>query len=293
MNLNRRTALGCLAALPLAACGHGDAVAVGSKDFTEAIIIGELYAQALEGAGLRVERRLSLGGSNIAMAALQRGGIDVYPEYTGTGLVDILHLPSDGDEARAFATVKRAYRERYDLDWLARTPMSDTQAIACTQATAQRYRLRTLSDLAARAPELRIGAVPEFVKRADGLPGLQRVYGGFRFKEVRLVDFGLKYAALLHGDIDVVVAFSTDGAIAADRLVLLADDKQLFPADNCAPVVRPDALRRHPQIAPALDALSARITTDTMRALNLQVDGPEKREPEDVAHDFLARFHRG
>jgi len=293
MRLTRRRALGWLGALPLAACGHGEAVAVGSKDFTEAIIIGELYAQALEAAGLRVARRLSLGGSNIAMAALQRGGIDLYPEYTGTGLVDILHLASDGNEARAYATVKRTYRERYDLDWLARTPMSDTQAIACTQETARRFGLATLSDLAARAPQLRIGAVPEFVKRADGLPGLQRVYGGFQFKEVRLVDFGLKYAALLHGDIDVVIAFSTDGAIAADHLVLLADDKRLFPADNCAPVVRPDALRRHPQIATALDALSAHITTDAMRALNLQVDGPEKREPEDVAHDFLASISHG
>jgi osmoprotectant transport system substrate-binding protein len=289
----RRVALGWLAAVPLAACGRGAAVAVGSKDFTEALIIGELYAQTLERAGLRVERRLSLGGSNIALAALRRGGIDLYPEYTGTGLVDILHLPTDGDEARAFATVRREYARRYDLRWLARTPMSDTQAIATTQAIAKQFGLRTLSDLAARAPELRIGAVPEFVKRADGLPGLQKTYGGFQFKAVRLVDFGLKYAALRHGDVDVVVAFSTDGAIVADQLVLLTDDKYLFPADNCAPVARPAALARHPQIAPALDALSAKITTEAMRALNLQVDGPDKREPEDVARDFLTRVHRG
>jgi osmoprotectant transport system substrate-binding protein len=289
----RARMLGALAALPLAACGGSvPPVAVGSKDFTEELLLGEIYAQALSAAGLPVRRRLDLGGTDIAMAALRRAEIDLYPEYTGTALLVVLKaLPSAG-AAATFAFIKSEYERRFDLTWLDPAPMNDTQALATTQAIAARYGLRTLSDLAARAPQLRLGAVPEFVKRSDGLPGLQRAYGGFAFKEIRLVDFGLKYRALLAGDVDVVVAFGTDGAIVADKLVVLTDDKHLFPQYHVAPVVRRATLAAHPQIAAALNPLAPLLTDAVVQALNEQIDGPQKREPADVAGDFLKAHGR-
>jgi osmoprotectant transport system substrate-binding protein len=276
------------AGIALAGCGPRTATtAVGSKDFTESLLLGELYAQVLEGAGLAVRRRLDLGGTDIAMAALRRGEIDLYPEYTGTALLVVLKSQPRADAAGTFAFIKREYERRYDLTWLAPAPMNNTQALATTAALAARYGLRTLSDVAAKAPQLRLGAVPEFVKRSDGLPGLVRAYGGFAFKEIRLVDFGLKYRALLAGDVDVVVAFGTDGAIVADGLVVMIDDKHLFPQYHVAPVVRRAALAAHPQIATDLDRIAPLLTDDVMRGLNNQIDGPRKREPADVARDFI------
>jgi osmoprotectant transport system substrate-binding protein len=186
-----------------------------------------------------------------------------------------------------YAKVKAAYAHDYALEWLAPAPMNDTQALATTSAIAQRYGIRTLSELSRAAPQLRLGAIPEFTKRADGLPGLQRVYGGFQFKEVRLFDIGLKYEALLHGQVDVVVAFGTDGQILADKLVVFVDDKHFWPAYHVAPVVRAATLQRLPQIRPALDALAPLLTDGVMRTLNYAVDGL-KREPADLAHEFLA-----
>jgi osmoprotectant transport system substrate-binding protein len=290
----RARALGLLGAgLTLAGCGpHGDTIAVGSKNFTESLLLGELYAQLLEARGLAVRRRLDLGGTDIAMAALQRGEIDLYPEYTGTALLVVLKAPELA-ENRTFAFVKTQYERRFRLEWLDPAPMNNTQALATTVALSARYGLHTLSDVAARAPQLRLGAVPEFVKRSDGLPGLQRAYGGFAFKEIRLVDFGLKYQALLDGDVDVVVAFGTDGAIVADKLVVMRDDRHLFPDYHVAPVVRQAALAAHPQIAPALDRVAPLLTDDVMRGLNNQIDGPLKREPADVARDFVKAHDLG
>jgi osmoprotectant transport system substrate-binding protein len=285
----RAAAIAALAGVTLAGCGlRNDTTAVGSKNFTEALLLGELYAQLLEGAGLAVRRRLDLGGTDIAMAALQRGEIDLYPEYTGTALLVVLKAqPPAGSAAATFAFINEQYERRYDLTWLRPAPMNNTQALATTAAVAARFGLRTLSDVAAKAPLLRLGAVPEFVKRSDGLPGLQRAYGGFAFKQIRLVDFGLKYQALLAGDVDIVVAFGTDGAILADNLVVMDDDKHLFPQYHVAPVVRRAALAAHPQIATALDRVAPLLTDRVMQDLNEQIDGPQKREPADVALDFI------
>lgn len=285
----RARALGLLAAgLTLPACStHRDAVAVGSKNFTEALLLGELYAQLIEGNGHPVRRRLDLGGTDIAMAALRRGEIDLYPEYTGTALLVVLKAQPRGDAVAQFEFIKNSYERLYACTWLDPAPMNNTQALATTRALAARYGLRTLSDVAAKAPQLRLGAVPEFVKRSDGLPGLQRAYGGFDFKQIRLVDFGLKYQALLDGDVDIVVAFGTDGAIVADDLVVMHDDKHLFPAYQVAPVVRLDALKARPELAEILNRAAPLLTDATMRTLNNQIDGPQKREPADVARDFI------
>ena len=277
-------ALASLCALP--ACGVRGAIAVGSKDFTESIVIAEIYAQALERAGLRVVRRLDLGSTQIAMAAMARGEIDVYPEYTGTALIDVLHHEPIRDPAASYAYVRAAFARAYDIVWLDRSPMNDSQGLATTPQIARRYHLRTLSDLATVASNLRLATIPEFVTRPDGIPGLQRVYGGFRFKSVRTYDIALKYEALLEGDADVATAFTTDGAIAVDRLVVLDDDKHLWPAYNVAPLVRAATLAREPRIAPVLNAISPKLTSVAARTMNAQVESRDL-DPADVAAEFL------
>lgn len=285
----RARALGLIAAgIALPACGmRRDATAIGSKNFTEALLLGELYAQVLEDNGHAIRRRLDLGGTDIAMAALRRGEIDCYPEYTGTALLVVLKAQPQGDAVQTFEYVKSEYEKRFGLTWLDPAPMNNTQALATTKSLAAKYALKTLSDVAAKAPLLRLGAVPEFVKRADGLPGLQKKYGGFRFKTIRLIDFGLKYKALLEGDVDIVVAFGTDGAIVADDLVVMQDDKHLFPPYQVAPVFRQDALKARPELATILNRVAPLLTDTVMRTLNNQIDGPQKREPSEVARDFI------
>ncbi len=286
-------AIALLAAAPLAtACAGraGNAVSIGAKDFTEELVLGELYAQLLETHGFHVTRKFNLGGTQVAMAALRRGDIDLYPEYTGTALLSVLRETSIPGAAEIYRDVARVYRERYALRWLAPAPFNDTQALATTAAIARRYGLRTLSDVSRAAPHLRLGAIPEFTTRPDGLPGLQRAYGGFRFAHIALFDIGLKYTALETGRVDVVVAFGTDGQIAHDRLVLFTDDKHFWPAYQAAPVVRADTLARLPALAGLLDGLSPLLTDDVMRELNELVDR-EKQDPADAASAFL-REHR-
>jgi osmoprotectant transport system substrate-binding protein len=288
MTVSRSRALALTAGgLALAACGGAQAVVVGSKNFTESFVIAEIYAQTLEAAGLRVERRFNLGSSEIALEAIRRGDIDLYPEYTGTALLDILHLAPEHDPESAYLLVKRDFSQQFDLVWLARSPMNDSQAIATTAAVAKRERLATLSDLAKAAPRLRLATIQEFLTRADGLPGLQKVYGGFEFREVRTYDIAVKYQALLQNKADVASAFSTDGAIEADNLILLRDDKGLWPAYNVAPVVRRSTLKAKPQIKTALDAVSPSITDAAARHMNAQVEGA-KQDPAEVAAAFLA-----
>lgn len=277
-------AIGSFCALP--ACGARNAIAIGSKNFTESIVIAEIYAQALERAGLRVERRLDLGSTQIAMAAMSRGQIDIYPEYTGTALIDVLHHAPIEDPAASYAFDRAAFERMYGIRWLARSPMNDSQGIATTTAIAGRYHLRTLSDLAPVAARLRLATIPEFVTRPDGIPGLQRVYGGFHFASVRMYDISLKYEALLEGAADVATAFTTDGAIATDHLVVLKDNRHLWPPYNVAPLVRTATLAREPRIATTLNAIAPLITTDAARDMNDQVEAHD-RDPADVAAAFL------
>jgi osmoprotectant transport system substrate-binding protein len=287
MTLSRKTALALLGAAPaLAACSKRADVVVGSKDFTEELVLGEMYAQMLEHSGLTVERKLNLGGTEVAMEALQRGDIDLYPEYTGTALLAVLKLPRPKNAADTYELVRSEYARRYGLIWLLPAPMNDTQALATTQTLAQRFRITTLSQLSLAAPQLRLGSIPEFLKRDDGLPGLRRAYGGFNFKSIKLFDIGLKYEALTTGNVDVVVAFGTDGQIVADHLVIFADDKHFWPTYNVAPVLRQSVHDAHPQIAFALNRLSPKLTDDAIRGMNEQVDG-QKQDPADVAAAFL------
>jgi len=287
VTVSRARALALVASVPLLAqCGTANAVRVGSKNFTESIVVAEIYARALEDAGMTVERRLDLGSTQIAMAAMTRGDIDLYPEYTGTALIDVLHHAPVNDPAQAYAVVRSAFIREYAMTWLRPAPMNDSQGLATTREIAARYHLRTLSDLAPLASRLRLATIPEFVSRPDGIPGLQRVYGGFHFASVRTYDISLKYEALLSGNADIATAFTTDGAIAVNDLVVLDDDKHLWPPYNVAPVVRDATLTRLPRIASVLDRVSARLTSADARSMNAAVESRD-RDPADVAADFL------
>jgi osmoprotectant transport system substrate-binding protein len=276
--------------LALDACSaRTNSVGIGSKNFAEELLLGEMYARLLEHAGLTVQRKLNLGGTNIAMASIMRGEIDIYPEYTGTALLTQLKFAPQHDRAEVYQTVKREYH-RFQLTWLDPAPMNDTQALATTVQIAQKLHLSTLSQCAQLAPQLRLGAIPEFTDRPDGLPGLQKAYGGFHFASVKLFDIGLKYTALRQGEVDVVVAFGTDGQIDAYHLVVLDDDKHFFPPYQVAPVVRDDTLAKYPIIATTLNPLAPHLTDATMRHLNWRVDGNHE-EPADVAAEFLASIN--
>ena len=287
MMLSRSRALALLgSAALLPQCSRGNAIRIGSKDFTESFIIAEIYAQALSGAGLAVQRHLNLGSTQIAMAAMQRGDIDLYPEYTGTALIDVLHLAPISNPALLFRTVSVAFAQKYNLIWLNASPLNDSQGLATTRTIAARYRLQTLSQLAPLAKGLRLATIPEFVSRPDGLPGLQRVYGGFHFLSVRVFDIALKYQALMHGQADIATAFTTDGAIATDRLVLLQDDRHLWPPYNVAPVVRRTTLAREPRIRTILDPISAALTSAVAQRMNAAVESGNS-DPRGVAAAFL------
>ncbi|MCG8362893.1 MAG: quaternary ammonium transporter [Pseudanabaenales cyanobacterium] len=261
-------------------------VRVGSKDFTEQFILGEMYALVLENSGFKVERKLNLGGTPVAQAGLISGEIDLYPEYTGTALLTVLKEPTNSDRQQVYDTVAQGYKDRFNLIWLDPAPMNNSQALAMTQEKAQQYSIQTISDMVAKADQLTIVSTPEFQEREDSLPGLKRVYGDFNFKKLIPVDPGLRYPALFGGEADVVEAFGTDGQISANNLVVLEDDKGLFPPYQVAPVVRQEALDVAPGIRDALNALAPKLTDETMRRLNYEVDG-NKREAAEVAKEFL------
>lgn len=287
-------ALVLLSTLTVVACADGGSsdsagggvINVGSKDFTEQFILGEMYALVLEDAGFEVERKLSLGGTPVAHAGLESGEIDLYPEYTGTGLLTILKLPANSDQQEVYETVAAAYQEQFNLVWLEPAPMNNTQALAMTQAQSEELGITTISDMVAQANELTMIGPPEFEVREDGLPGLKEGYGDFDLEAYKPVDPGLRYKGLVDGEADVAVAFGTDGEISAFDLVLLEDDKNLFPPYQVAPVVRQEALDANPGIADALNALAPLLTNETMQTLNYEVSG-NQREPADVALEFL------
>lgn len=288
--------LALLTAGVLIACASGgsgptsadSSIKVGSKDFTEALIIGEMYALSLEKAGVSVERKLNLGATPVTQAALQSGEIDLYPEYTGTGLVTILKEPAISDPQQVYDKVSAEYKQKYNLAWLEPSPMNNTQALAMTKEGSAKLGIKTLSDLAAKANQLTMVGPPEFEVREDGLPGIKAKYGNFELQEYKAVDAGLRYKALTDGQADVTVAFGTDGEIAAFDLVVLEDDKKLFPAYQVAPVVRQQVLDAKPEVATALNALSPKIDDATMRKLNYEVTG-KKREPAEVAKEFMTQ----
>jgi osmoprotectant transport system permease protein len=249
-------------------------VIVASKPCGEYYLLAEMFAQLLEARGITVDRRLGLGATEIAFAALERGAIDVYPEYTGTGLLAILHERPTADPREVYARVARECRERFGVRWLPPLGFQNTYAIAVRRQTADSLHLRSLSDLARVAATLRAGLTPDFIGRDDGLPGLGRAYG-IRFREVRALLAAVKYQALAAGQVDVIDGYSTDGLILKYDLVVLADDRAFFPPYEAAAVTAPGLAERRPEAVAALTELSGLLREATMRALNrrVEVDG--------------------
>lgn len=278
---------------PTITAGAKPKVIVSSKNFTEAIILGEMYAAALENAGIPVERKLNLGTVQITQAAIVRGDISLYPEYTGTALLSVLKLPKDSNDPKVvYDKVAAEYPKQFKLAVLDPGLFNNTNAIVVSKAAADKYNLRTLSDLSPVAKELRLAAVATFTgtrSETDGLKSLQKTYGGFDFKEVKLFDLGLKYEALKTGQVDAAQAFSTDGEISGYGFVLLEDDKKNFPPYQVVPIIREDILAAYPNIKPVLNAIAPHLSAEKMTALNWGVDGPEKIEPVDVAKNFLKK----
>jgi len=259
-------------------------VRVGSKNFTEQFILGELYAQALEANGIKTEKKLNLGGTLIAHKALEEKEIDLYPEYTGTILLAVLKQESMTDAKAVYDKVKGPYAAK-GLVVLNQAPVNNTYVLVVRPDTADKYKLETDTDLAKVSKELKLGAGPEFRDRKDGLPGLRDKYG-MEFKEDLQLAIGLRYQALKNDQIQVVNGYSTDGMISAMKLKRLKDDRNLWPPYYIVPVVRKDALDANPKIAEVLNRVNASLDDATMAEMNYKVDG-EKMEPKDVARDFL------
>jgi osmoprotectant transport system substrate-binding protein len=286
--------LALLTLLSAIACNTGStgdgstAIKVGSKDFTEQFILGEMYALVLEDQGFQVERKLNLGGTPVAQASLQSGQIDLYPEYTGTALMTVLKQPANSNQKQVFDTVSKTYKEKFNLVWLEPAPMNNTQALAMTQEASQKYGIKTISQMVAKASQLTLIGAPEFEAREDGLPGLRKTYGDFKLKKFIPADLGLRYKTLTSGQADVAVAAGTDGEISAFNLVVLEDDKNLFPPYQVAPIVRQATLDKNSGIRDALNALAPKLTNETMQRLNYEVSG-KQREPAEVAKEFLTK----
>ncbi|RME42964.1 MAG: ABC transporter permease subunit [Deltaproteobacteria bacterium] len=289
------TAAGCFAyfstnPVPSNASGGGasapDTLRIGTKNFTEQLILGELMALLVEEhTALRVERRFNLGGTMICHGALKNGEIDLYPEYTGTALTAILEEPVVADRKRVYETVAREYRRRFSAEWLPPFGFDNTYAISVRRSDARARNLATISDLIPIAPTLRAGFTAEFGERPDGYPGLRRAYG-LEFREVVDLDPALMYQAIANREVDVICAFATDGRIAAFDLLPLRDDRGFFPPYQAAPVIRREVLEVHPELRRVLALLAGRLDDATMRRLNFEVD-VEKRSPGEVARTFL------
>ncbi len=247
------------------------AVVVASKPFGESYVLAEMFARLLESRGVAVDRRLGLGATEIAFGALRAGAIDVYPEYTGTGLVAILGETPAGGPHDVFARVSRAFRERWGVRWLPPLGFENTYAIAVRRRTADSLGLRTLSDLAPVAPRLIGGFTPDFIGRDDGLPGLRRAYD-LDFRDVRSLLQAVKYEALATGSVDVIDGYSTDGFIARYDLVVLEDDRGFFPPYDAAALVGRRLAEERPDVVAALSELSGRLDAVHMRDLNRRVE---------------------
>lgn len=279
-------ALAAVLMLPGCAPGH-HGIVVGSKNFTEQAVLGEILAQQIEKkTHLPVERRFYLAGSYICHQALLAGRIDLYPEYTGTALTAILKEKPSGSSKEVYQRVKEEYSRRFSFDVSAPLGFNNSFALVIRGDDARRLHLRTISDLARQAPQWRMGVGYEFLERPDGFAGLAKTYSLHFAESSRVMDLGLLYRALGEKQVDVVVGSSTDGLIQARGLVVLEDDKHYFPPYDAVPVVREETLARYPAMRDALSELTHKITEEDMRRLNYAVDG-EHRDLKQLVAAFL------
>ena len=277
--------LGLLYALSLPVWAS-DTIVVGSKNFMESRLLAEMFAQLIETrTELTVTRRLGLAGTQVCFEALKTGGIDLYPEYTGTGLVTILGEPPMHDRVSVLNRVRSEFLHRWDIWWLAPLGFENSYALALRRDRAQTLGLRTISDLVRVAPHMKAGFGYEFIQREDGLAGLKKSYG-LQFQEVIGMQQTLKYQATDTGKVDLLDVYTTDGRLAVYDFVVLKDDRQFFPPYEAAALVRGEILKRHPELGKVISLLTNALDPPRMRELNLRIQ--EQGEPvSQVAHDAL------
>ena len=275
-------------ALILAGCApRKDRIVVGSKNFTEQLVLGEIIAQQLEAkTRLQVERRFYLAGSYICHQAILAGRIDIYPEYTGTALTAILKLKPQSNREAVYQTVKSQYVRRFELVVGEPFGFNDTFAIEIRGDDARRLGLKTISQAAGFTPKWRAGFGYEFMERPDGYKGLAATYGLRFVAPPRIMDLGLLARALKDKQIDLVAGNTTDGLIAALDLFVLEDDKHYFPPYEAVPIIREQTLAEHPEVEPALAELAGKISDHDMQRLNYAVDG-QHRDVKQVVRDFF------
>jgi osmoprotectant transport system substrate-binding protein len=271
--------------------GGGPTITVGSKNFTEQYILGELYAQILEANDFTVERQLNLGSEQIADGALQDGQIDFYPEYTGTALVALLGYEGENPATpeETYEEARSRYAERNPADtMLPYANFNNNYGIFVRNDVAEQYGLQTLDDLTDAAPNLTFATFSEFQDRDDGYPNMVENYPGLEeFEDIITAnDLGLRYQGVENGEADVGVGFLTDGQLTSPELVVLEDEKSIWPFYYPAPVVRSDVLEENPEVEDMLNSVTETLDIDTIRELNGRVD-LEQEDPEDVARDYL------
>ena len=260
-------------------------IRVGSKDFTENLVVAEIYALALEDNGYKVERVSNIS-SSLIHNSIVNDEIDLYPEYTGTGLLSVLGEDMETDPDKVYQTVKKEYEKQFNLTWLDYAAANDSQGLVIRTDVANSLSIKTISDLQAHASELRFASQGEFDEREDGLPGLEKTYGTFNWKSSKVYDNSLKYSVLENDEADVTPAYTTEGQLVnTDKFTLLEDDKQFWPPYNLAPVVRDDVLEENPDIKTILNDISAKLDTATVTELNAKVD-VDGQEYTDVAKEY-------
>lgn len=280
--------LGIAMILSLASCGtNTKKVVISSKPMTEQYILAEMLTQLIEAnTDIKVEQKLGIGGgtSNIH-PAMEKGEIDIYPEYTGTGWLFVLKKDLINDPNKLYEEVKKEYENKYKIKWLGLYGFNNTFALAIKKSTADKLNINTYSDLGLRGKDLKFGAEYDFYEREDGFKGLQKTYG-FNFKDKTELDIGLKYEAMNSNKVDVINAFSTDALLKAYDFKVLKDDKNFFPSYYAATLVREETLKKYPELEKELNKLEGKISNDEMIDMNYEVE-KENKDPKEVAKEFL------
>jgi osmoprotectant transport system substrate-binding protein len=276
-----------IAVIALSGCGQKQKkIVVGSKFFTEQVVLAELLAQHIEErTGIPVQRKTNLGGTLLIQKAMLAGELDLYVEYTGTALTAVLNEAPNGDSKRVYERVKKEYAEKFGLEVTEPLGFENTFAMVIRGEDAKKYNLQRLSDITPLAPKWRAGVGYEFLERPDGFTGLCNQYNLKFGEKPRVMDLGLIYRALADHQVDVVAGNSTDGLISALGLVALEDDRHYFPPYDAAPIVRKATLERFPALRGALADLAGKVSAADIRQMNYAVDGLH-REPAAVVSEF-------
>jgi osmoprotectant transport system substrate-binding protein len=268
-------------------CSSSKSVTIGSKDYGENIVLGEIFSQLIEAkTDIKVNRKLNMGGTFVCFEAIKNGDIDIYPEFTGTALTALLKADVISDPDEAYEFVSNEFDKQFNIKWFKDLGYNNTYAIAISNEAYEKYGVETNSDFAKISEDFVFGAEHEFFDRQDGYDGLVAEYG-ITFKgEPKRMNVALKYQAIGNGEVDATIAYTTDGALKQYDLKILEDDKGFFPPYYVAPIIRKETLEKYPELEQVLNLLGGQVDEETMTGLNYKID-VEGIAIETVAKDFL------